>query len=751
MIDGKNNVSLLLVAVLLLACGDKSSGKSPPSVALADGGNGTGGTGTAGAAGNPASGGGGSGGSGGGMGGGAGSAGTAGVGGNGSCAVHKGTRWCDEVTARISRDECIQDSTCGPVCATCEWFHCHDYLDCLSNCVMGAEQCKSDCGIVFPSEEYYYLQLVDCIANNCRGEGECLPNESLCSGRCIDTQSADRHCGGCNAPCPVRMTCVEGQCRCPEEAPTFCDCSCIDTDSDFDHCGACGSSCHAPLSCVEGTCACPEPTVLCGHQCVDTNIDPANCGECGQVCPEAADSSPLCTGGKCIGLECDFPFGDCDGDTSNGCEVDHANDIDHCGWCDIACGDANGVPTCSLGKCGIVCSPGYGDCNGFNADGCERDLSSSVQHCGACGNACSGSGGTASCEAGICQIGCGSVGGIPHGDCNQSAADGCETALDGMDHCGECDNACHPAQECITGHCEGAVPLAEGVLRAVHIAIDDERVFFSVDNGNGTIRSVDKTGGTSTTLAGGQQSVVDIVVDASYVYIAAQHSYDSVSHISRVPVTGGTVELLVSGELGVSGLAVAGSMLYWTRHDAMGRGTLMRRSIAGGVAESLASSNESLGLLISDGLSVFWQDYGQTCESDAILMSLAVGGGPVEELTPAMGCGYTLAFDSSNVYWTKKVGGLQAVGAIPKSGGSAVTIATLSGTPGGLAVDDSHVYWADTYGGQILRAPLSGGAPETVASSQLSPNEVAVDDTHVYWTCLGTYQQANATVMKKEK
>jgi hypothetical protein len=41
-----------------------------------------------------------------------------------------------------------------------------------------------------------------------------------------------------------------------------------------------------------------------------------------------------------------------------------------------------------MGLCSRECVPGYADCNGDPADGCEVELKSNPANCGACGNQC---------------------------------------------------------------------------------------------------------------------------------------------------------------------------------------------------------------------------------------------------------------------------------------------------------------------------------------------------------------------------
>jgi hypothetical protein len=52
------------------------------------------------------------------------------------------------------------------------------------------------------------------------------------------------------------------------------------------------------------------------------------------------------------------------------------------------------------GQCAVgPCLPGFDDCNGVPADGCEAELSADPSHCGVCGNTCAA---TESCTLGRC-------------------------------------------------------------------------------------------------------------------------------------------------------------------------------------------------------------------------------------------------------------------------------------------------------------------------------------------------------------
>jgi serine/threonine protein kinase len=255
------------------------------------------------------------------------------------------------------------------------------------------------------------------------------------------------------------------------------------------HCGKCVSLGTPETGCKLGTCkrcdlpnavaACPKPSkpqrCIVGSckpgfgDCdrndddgceVDLRTSTASCGRCGNACPAADHAAPACSEGACK-LVCDPGFADCDGRPGNGCEVKLDTSLAHCGACGHACrAAANQDTACREGACAVSCKPGWGDCNGDPADGCEVKLESSPAHCGACGNVCRAAANQdVACRGGACVASCRPG----HADCNGDPADGCETDVSSDDHnCGGCRKACAPPKggsvSCESGRCKPRCP-----------------------------------------------------------------------------------------------------------------------------------------------------------------------------------------------------------------------------------------------------------------------------------------------------
>jgi hypothetical protein len=132
----------------------------------------------------------------------------------------------------------------------------------------------------------------ECCGNSCCG-GPQQPGRHCCDGKCINTNSNDAHCGGCDQPCSADKHCVNGSCvdRCADSQDVCCGISCgvermccpdasnaiggfkcAHLPSDRDHCGACGNGCP------------PYPWACCYGTCVDLSRDNDHCGFCNLAC-----------------------------------------------------------------------------------------------------------------------------------------------------------------------------------------------------------------------------------------------------------------------------------------------------------------------------------------------------------------------------------------------------------------------------------------------------------------------------------
>jgi hypothetical protein len=275
-----------------------------------------------------------------------------------------------------------------------------------------------------------------CLQGQCR----CPAGQTLCGARCIDLRTDEDHCGACDTVCPTGQVCTLGACACPR-GTTLCAGRCVTPDSDNGHCGACGNACGEGARCTAGACVCPEGQRLCAGRCVNPASDGAHCGACGNACGEGR----VCAAGTCQ-LTCSTPLTVCGAGSAQRC-VDPRTDESHCGTCGTVCGT---LEVCTAGVCS--CAPGLTRCSGACVD-----TARSGDHCGACGTRCTGPGvASGVCAAGRCQLTC-TTG---FGDCDGDPANGCERNLaTSDDHCGACGTRCEAVglgARCVAGRCGAA-------------------------------------------------------------------------------------------------------------------------------------------------------------------------------------------------------------------------------------------------------------------------------------------------------
>ncbi len=85
---------------------------------------------------------------------------------------------------------------------------------------------------------------------------------------------------------------------------------------------------------MAGACVsrCPTGFTSCGNACVDLARDAVHCGACDTRCPVLPNTTGgACVASACVAGSCSVGYGDCDGDTTNGCETSLTANDAHCG------------------------------------------------------------------------------------------------------------------------------------------------------------------------------------------------------------------------------------------------------------------------------------------------------------------------------------------------------------------------------------------------------------------------------------
>ncbi len=286
----------------------------------------------------------------------------------------------------------------------------------------------------------------------------CVPNQSAtctpcetnsdcpyAADRCIVVNGA-KVCGqdcSFDSVCPADFRCDSARDVTGNDVPAQCQpksgtCGCVSTS--YGQTIACTQSsdagiCRGVQTCGPmgyGACTARSPTAEscngldddCDGQ-TDEDLGDTMCGvgECRRASANCANGvAQTCAPGAPATEICNDLDDDCDGMADDGIAK---NTVTACGSCTNVCTVANGTPRCDVNTCEIAtCNSPYRDCVGGYADGCETNISSSLQHCGGCNRPCSGANATPACNNGTCELTC-----LPNFyDIDGNAANGCEYA-----------------------------------------------------------------------------------------------------------------------------------------------------------------------------------------------------------------------------------------------------------------------------------------------------------------------------------
>jgi hypothetical protein len=354
-------------------------------------------------------------------------------------------------------------------------------------------------------------------------------------------------------------------------------------------------------------------TSNCDGSCVNLQTDPLNCKSCGNECPA---------------------------------------------------GGENTVATCTAGACGVACAPGFGDCNGDPADGCERDLGSDPSHCRACGH---------SCQGGTCS-----------------------------------DRVCSSLELFATPSDLGLV------------AIDSRRAFVASED---AIRAVSHDGGKPEVFVPEPGTVHDLTTDGEYLFwIGSNSGWE----VHAKALSGGPVATLAQADDEAHGPIPVGDEIVWSDGADGGRILSLPR-LGGGEPRVLVTGQRSVHGIAAHAGNLYWTVHPSLGADgglgpDGVVKTAPLGGAVSPTVLQSGGDPYAIAADATGTYWTDRAGG--RIFRLRPGETQPSVIAKDQSEPDRIALDEHHAYW--TSGGEIWRLSKcaeqgdAGAVPELVAEGSIA-------------------------------
>jgi hypothetical protein len=580
----------------------------------------------------------------------------------------------------------------------------------------------------------------------------CSPGTKDCGAstpRTCDEKGAWQYGAPCAGEAPV---CLAGACVACSPGDVACRGVGVETCGDD---GAWKPTTACQFGCSNAMCTgiCVPSATRCNGDTPEV-CDTAGTWQAGETCTGA---KPLCLDGLCV--QCSPGSVQCDGNVRQSCDESGAlHDEETCPF------------TCSNGACSGLCVPGDKQCNGKTAQTCKDDGTwADVEAClyvcseGECTGQCSP--GSVTClspsSPGTCDANGAwqSPGACPQPtpDCVQGSCtcavghttcgNECVDLKTNNLNCGACGHSCDGGA-CVAGVCQGVV-LAAAQNRPIGLALGGGYLYFTSANA-GTVSRVPVTGGQVELVATGQSGPQGVAVDASHVYWTNPGGSNTVMRADITGAVPATPVIMATGQAGPLSIAVDATHAYWTSTSGLLSKTpidatsAMAPTVLCSGALQGADISTPIGLAIDGTYAYFTNGFFGLSSATIVRVPLA---NTATSLCEVMVRGQTrptgLAVDGSNLYWTNwAAAGTDTVSSCPKGAycntptvlASLQQISSIASNLQQIASDGTHVFWPNGSENKVMKVPVAGGAVKALYASQTAPTAVVVDAQHVYWT-----------------
>ncbi len=222
------------------------------------------------------------------------------------------------------------------------------------------------------------------------------------------------------------------------------------------------------------------------------------------------------------------------------------------------------------------------------------------------------------------------------------------------------------------------------------LAVDQDHVYFTSEQGNVVLR-VAKTGG-ATSIVAQVPAPTQLAVDQTHVYFVSFVRQEPGGLVQRVPKLGGPPEVLASGHLGLDNLVVDERDVYFRSNSG-----LWRVPKQGGPAQSLWTRRPTQNALrLAGDTTHLYFLLERPGSGKYSLARLSKSGGEPEIIGPVVNANARLALSETHVYFFRQASLTQDLLAkVAKAGGEPETVDGSGHSTGYLAVAGGDVYFSD--------------------------------------------------------
>jgi virginiamycin B lyase len=214
-------------------------------------------------------------------------------------------------------------------------------------------------------------------------------------------------------------------------------------------------------------------------------------------------------------------------------------------------------------------------------------------------------------------------------------------------------------------------------------------------------------------------------------YIYWTNNYPDLSSVGRADIDGQNAnQSFIHGGGDISGLAVDGSYIYWTRPSGIiGRADRNGQNVNQNFISGLINP---VGVAV-DGNYIYWSNGDAIGRADLDGQNVDNGF-----ITTGVLDAQLIAVDGSHIYWGTYTTGNDSIGRADLDGQNVDNgFITGGSAPIGVAVNANYIYWTNYTGDTIGRADLGGQNVDHSFITGVAVFGVAVDDSYIYWSSFG--------------